>query len=125
MKRRLPSISESEDEITPLPRFITIDEEITKENRLFNATGTELTVRLLPPADGDDSNTITHFQTGVTDMLEYTLRNCQDSDMVGLTTRNEVNVQEKAIRISFRRKDQLSEDIILSVFDKLTQSNAR
>jgi hypothetical protein len=46
------------------------------------------------------------------DVFEYALRNCQDSDTVGLTIRNEVNVQDKVIGISFRRKDQLSEDVI-------------
>ena len=45
--------------------------------------------------------------------------------MVGLTIRNEVNVKGKAIGISFRRKDQLSEDVIWSVFEKVAQSNAR
>jgi hypothetical protein len=113
----------SEDDGTP-PTF-QIDEEIIRQYRRFNATGTELTVRLLPPADGEYSNPFSHFQTGVTDVFEYALRNCQDSDMVGLTIRNEVNVQDKAIGISFRRKDQLSEDVIWSVFEKVAQSNAR
>jgi len=45
--------------------------------------------------------------------------------MVGLTIRNEVNVQDKAIEISFRRKDQISEEVIWSVFNKVAQSNAR
>jgi hypothetical protein len=45
--------------------------------------------------------------------------------MVGITIRNEVNVQDKAIGISFRRKDQLSEHVIWSVFEKVAQSNAR
>ena len=39
--------------------------------------------------------------------------------------RNEVNVQDKAIGISFRRKHQLSEEFIWSVFEKIVQSNAR
>jgi hypothetical protein len=112
------SISEDEDEVTP-PRF-TIDEEITRQYRRFNATETELTVRLLPPADRDDSNPITHFQVIVTELFEYALRNCQDSDMIGLTIRNEVNVQDKAIGISFRRKNQLYKDVIWSVFEKVT-----
>jgi hypothetical protein len=85
----------------------------------------ELTVRLMPPADGDDSNPITHFQTGLTELFEYAIRNCRDSDMVGLTIHNEVNVQDKAIGISFRRKYQISEDVIWSVFEKVAQSNAR
>jgi len=78
MERRF---SISEDEITP-PRF-TIDEEITRQYRRFNATGTELTVRLLPPpVDDDESNPISHFQASVTELFEYALRNRQDSDMV-------------------------------------------
>jgi hypothetical protein len=43
--------------------------------RRFNATGTELAVQLLPPADGDDSNPISHFQAIVIEMFEYALRN--------------------------------------------------
>jgi hypothetical protein len=70
-------------------------------------------------------NLISNFQASVTELIEYALRNCQDSDMVGLTIRNEVNVKDKAIGISFRRKDKISEDFIWSVFEKLTQSNAR
>jgi len=45
--------------------------------------------------------------------------------MVGLTIRNEVNTQDKAIGISFRRKDQLSEEVIWSIFYTVAQSNAR
>ena len=91
----------------------------------FYAVGTELTVRLLPPPQGDDYDAVTHFQACVTDLFDYALRNCRDSDMVGLTIRNEINIQEKAIGIRFRRKDQLSEEVIWSVFNKVAQSNAR
>ena len=112
-----------EDELT-LPRF-TIDAEITRQYRRFNAVGTELTVRLLPPAVGDDTDAMTHFQASVTDLFEYALRNCGDSDMVGLSVRNEINMLDKAIGISFRRKDQLSKEVIWSVFDKVAQSNSR
>ena len=41
------------------PRF-TIDSETNRRYSRFNAVGTELTVRLLPPAEGDDSGPITH-----------------------------------------------------------------
>ena len=99
-------VSDEENELT-VPRF-TIDVEITRQYRRFNAVGTELTVRLLTPALGDDSVAMTHFQASVTDLFEYALRNCRDSDMVGLAIRNEVNMQDKALVISFRRKDQLS-----------------
>ena len=46
-------------------------------------------------------------------------------EMVGISIRNEVNMRDKAIGISFRRKDQLSTDEILNVWQKVTQSNSR
>jgi len=45
--------------------------------------------------------------------------------MVGLTIRNQVNQNDKPIGISFRRKDLLSGEVILSVFEKVSQSNSR
>jgi hypothetical protein len=102
-----------------------IVEERTREYRRVNITWTELTVRLLPPADRDDFNPISHIVASVTKLFEDALRNCQDSDMVGLKIRNEVNVHDKAIGISFRRKDQLIEDVIWSVLVKVAQSKAR
>jgi hypothetical protein len=45
--------------------------------------------------------------------------------MVGISIRNEVNMRDKAIGISFRRKDRLSTDLILNVWQKVTQSNSR
>ena len=73
----------------------------------------------------DDTDAITHFQASVTDLFDYALRDCSDSDMVGLTIRNEVNMLDKAIGISFRRKYQVSAEVIWSVFNKVAQSNAR
>jgi hypothetical protein len=68
---------------------------------------------------------MTHFQANVSDLFDYALRNCEDCDMVGITITNTVNVQDKAIGFSFRRKDQLSEGVLWSLFDKISQSNAR
>jgi hypothetical protein len=45
--------------------------------------------------------------------------------MVGITISNEENVQDKLIGISFRRRDQLTPDVIWSVFGKVAQCNAR
>jgi hypothetical protein len=45
--------------------------------------------------------------------------------MVGISIPNEVNMRDKAIGMSFRRKDQLSTDVILNVWQKVTQSNSR
>ena len=106
-----------------VPRF-TIDSETNRQYRRFNAVGTELIVRLLPPAVGDDSDAITHFLPRVNYQFEYALRNVYDSDMVGITIRNEFNFLDKPIGISFRRKDQLSDLVMWSVFNKVAQSNA-
>ena len=106
-----------------LPTIFTIDGEIRRQYRGFNIAGTELTVRLVQRPDED--NPMSHFQARVTELFEYALRDCQDSDMVGLTIRNEVNVQDKLIGFSFRRKDQISENVIWSVFEKVLQCNAR
>jgi len=45
--------------------------------------------------------------------------------MVGITIQNQVNQNDKPIGISFRRKDQLSVEVIWSVFVKVSQSNSR
>ena len=85
-------------------KFNVID-EINTLYRRFNAVGSQLTVRLLPPPEGDGNTPIQHFMACVTSLCEYALRNCDDSDMVGVSIRNEVNKRDKAIGITFRRKD--------------------
>jgi hypothetical protein len=106
------------------PRFL-IESEIQRRYQRFNAVGTQLTVQLLPPSIGGDTNPVPHFLASVTDMLEYAVRNIRGSDMVGQTIRNPINMQDKAIGISFRRRDHLSENVMWSVFVKVAQSNAR
>jgi len=102
----------------------TIEEEQTRQYRRFNAQGTQLTVRLLPPPEGkEDPNPMSHFLDSVTELFEYELRDLEDSDMIGITISNEVNV-DRAIWISFRRKDQITGNVIWSVFE-VAQSNAR
>ena len=66
-----------------VPRF-TIDSETNRQYKRFNAVGTELTVRLLPPALGDDSDAVTHFQVSVNDVFDYALTDVNDADMVGI-----------------------------------------
>jgi hypothetical protein len=55
---------------------------------------------------------MSHFLASVSDLFQYALRDCKDSDMVEITISNKFNVQEKAIGISFRRKDQITGDVI-------------
>jgi len=107
------------------PQRFTIEEEQTRQYKRFNAQGTQLTVLLLPPLEGEDSNPMSHFLDSVTELFEHTLRDLEDRDMVGITISNEVEVKDRAIGISFRRKDQITGDVIWLVFEKVAQSNAR
>jgi len=107
------------------PQRFTIEEEQTRQYRRFNAQGTQLTVRFLPPPEGEDPKPMSDFLDSVTDLFENALRDLEDSDMVGITMSNEVEVKDRAIGISFRRKDQITGDVIWSVFKKVAQSNAR
>ena len=66
-----------------------------------------------------------HFLDSVTELFEHALRDLEDSDMVGITISNEVEVKDRAIGISFRRKDQITRDVIWSVLEKVAQSHAR
>jgi len=107
-----------------VPRF-TIDSETNRQYSRFNARGTELTVRLLQPALEDNPEAITHFQASVDDFFVYALSNVGDSGRVGVTIHNVVNLLDKAISNSFRQKDQLSEEVIWSVFSNVAQATAR
>ena len=68
---------------------------------------------------------VTHFVDSVNNLFDHVLENLDDADMVGITIHNEVNQSDKPIGFNFRRKDQLSPDVIWSVFDMVSQSNAR
>jgi len=63
---RVIEINEDEMEI---PRY-TIDGKINRQYRRFNAKGTQLIVRLLPPYEREDSNPMSHFLASETDMFE-------------------------------------------------------
>ena len=52
------------------------------------------------------------------------LEDVGDADMVGIGIHNDVNQSDKPLGFSFRRKDQLSSDVIWSVLNKLTQCNS-
>jgi hypothetical protein len=45
--------------------------------------------------------------------------------MVGVVVRNERRENDKPIRLSFRRKDQISSGVMWSVFEKVAHSNSR
>jgi len=56
----------------------------------------------------------------VNDLFEHVLRDVDDADMVGVTIQNQINQNDKSIRLSFRLKDQLFGDVIWSVFEKVS-----
>jgi len=58
------------------------------------------------------------------DLFEHALQGVRDGDMVGVAIRNDTNQNDRAVGISFRRRDHLSTDMIWSVF-KVAKSNAR
>jgi len=66
-----------------------------------------------------------HFLASVNELFEYALQDVSVSYMVGITIQNEVNKNHKPIGISFRRKDQLSGEVIWIVFEKVSQANSR
>jgi hypothetical protein len=98
--------------------------EIRRDYRRFGTVGKHFTVRLHPPSDLD-FNPIDHFLASINDVFEHVLQDVQDSDMVRVAIRNEVNQSDKPIGLSFRRRDQISVDEIWSVLEKVTQSNSR
>jgi len=106
-----------------MPRRFEIVDVNTRQYRRYNAVGRQLTVRLIPPSDNSDP--VAHFLASVNRLIEHGLRDADDSDMVGMTIHNQVNQNDKPIGISFRRKDQVSGEVIWSVFKRVSRSNTR
>ena len=57
-------------------------------------------------------------------MTNYLVNDVFDRDLVGLRISNTENVQEKLVRISFRRLDLLKPFVVWVVLGKVVQSNA-
>jgi len=106
-----------------MARRLEIMDLNTRQYRRYNAVGRQLTVRLIPSSD--NSNPVAYFIERVNDLFEHTLRDVEYSGMVRLTIQNRVTQNDKPIGISFRRKDQLSPDVIWSVFERVSESNSR
>jgi hypothetical protein len=104
-------------------RFVIVS-EIRRDYRRFGTVGKQFTVRLTPPSDLE-LNPIDPFLASINDVFDHMLQDVQDSDMVGVAIRNEINQSDKPIGLSFRRRDQISGDVIWSVLEKVTQSNSR
>ena len=83
---------------------------------------TQLVARILPHSDAIDP--VNQFLASLSDLFRHALHNLSESDMVGITIQNRVNQNDKPIGISFRRKDQLAGDAIISLVQKVLQSNS-
>jgi len=97
--------------------------ELTKEYRRFNKVGTQLKMRLNPPTSETDR--VNRFIASVNDLFEHALQNVSDGDVVGISIRNVENQNYNPIGIGFRWKDQITGDVICSVFEKVARSNFR
>jgi len=93
-----------------MSRYFTVLDEVTRHYRRFNAEGRELMVRMTapPPASEVARDPARHFANSVDKHFEYSLRDLDSSDMVGVSIHNADSQQDKPIGLSFRRKDQIS-----------------
>jgi hypothetical protein len=106
-----------------MDHLFEIVREISRDYRRFRTVGKQFKVRVNPSSDLD-LNPIDHFLASIYDIFEHVLQDVQDSDMVGVAIRNEVNQSDKPIGLSFRRRDQMSGDVIWRVLEKVSQSNS-
>jgi len=90
---------------------------------MYIALGTQLIFRLLHPSDNSDP--AGNFLASVNEIFEYALQDVGDSMVVWITTQNQVNQNDKPIGISFRRNYQPSGEAVWSVFERVSQYNAR
>jgi len=93
-----------------MARRLEIDDTIRSQYRWYNAVRTQLAVRLIPPSDNSDP--VGHFLASVKDLFEYALQDVSDAALVGITIQNQVIQNDKPKLISFRRKDQLSREVV-------------
>ena len=106
-----------------MSQYFEVLDEINREYRCFNTTGRQIRVRLNPPTDLE-TNPVYHFLPSLNDLFEHVLQDVGDAEMVGVAIHNEINQSDRPIGISFRRRDQLSGDVIWSVFE-VTHPNSR
>jgi len=61
----------------------------------------------------------------ITAVTSYLVDKVPGRDLVGLRIRNTLNVQDKVVGISLRRRDQLKPGVVWCVLGKVIQSNDR
>jgi len=66
-----------------------IDDTVREQYRRYNAVGTQITRRLLRPANNSD--TVGYFLASVNQLFEYALQKVGYSNLVAITIQNQVN----------------------------------
>ena len=97
----------------------------TREYSRFNTRGTQGKVNLNQPPETPLPDPGCTFVDDMNNLFDHVLQDVGDADTDGITIHNEVNQSDTPTGFSFRRNYELSSDVIWSVFDKVSQSNAR
>ena len=85
--------------------------------RRFNVRGTQWKVFLNPPPETFLPDPVTNFVDSVKNLFDCLLEDVGVTDMVGISIHNDVNQRDKPIGFGFRRRDQLSSDVLWNVFE--------
>jgi hypothetical protein len=91
--------------------------EDRREYRRYNTVGTQLIVRLNPRTNPGTANPVNHIAASMNELFEHALKGAADSDNVEVAIRIDINQNDRAVGINFRRREQLSGDVIWSVFE--------
>jgi hypothetical protein len=95
-----------------MPRYFTVQDEVTRHNMSFNDEGTELTMKMTAlPASAVVRDPAQYFASSVDKLFEYFLRDLHPRIMVGIAIHNADNQQDRQMRMSLRRVDQISRDV--------------
>ena len=95
--------------VSTTSRYFTVQNEITRRYRRFNAEGRELTVRLTSPPPARDP--ARYFSSSMDELFEYSLRDLEPGDMVEISIHNANNQQDRPIGLILRRRDQISREV--------------
>jgi len=98
-------------------------DETSKSFPKFNITGRSLLIKFRSP--GKEQEPSTCLKECITALTNYLVDEVNNIDLVGVRIRNTENTQDKVFGISFRRREQLKNDLVWEFFSIVIQSNAR
>ena len=98
-------------------------DETSKSFPKFNATGLSLLIKIEPP--GAEQEPTAYLNERITVLSNYHVDEVHDRNFVGLRIRNNENVQDKVVGISFWLRDQLNPNVVWGVLCKVIQNNTK